>query len=124
MNTENRNRWQIRAATLSIFLLGALAGGFAMNAYNLWFGGAPPQLSRAERLQKLARQLELNEAQTNEVQQIFSDTREKIQALRQETREEMNGKLQKVLTPEQWQKLLQIREAKKEEEKQRNSEMR
>jgi len=124
MNTENRNKWQIRAATLSIFLLGALAGAFALNAYSLWFGGPPQQLSRPERLQKLARQLELNETQTNEVQQIFSDTREKIQTLRQQSREEMDGKLQKVLTPEQWQKLVQIRNAKKEEEKQRNAEMR
>jgi hypothetical protein len=27
-------------ATLSIFLLGFLAGGFALNAYHLWFAAA------------------------------------------------------------------------------------
>lgn len=131
MNTENRSKWQIRAATLSIFLLGALAGGFAFNAYNLWFGGAPHQLTRAERLQKLSRQLDLDESQTAQVQQIFGDTREKMKALKQEDeptvqmiREDMDGKLQKVFSADQWQKFVKIREAKREEEKQRNAETR
>lgn len=130
MNIENKNKWQIRVATLSIFLLGALAGAFAMNAYSLWFGAAGPQPpSRQERLQKLVKKLDLSEAQASEVQKIFNETREKIQALREEgepkmklVREESDGKLQKVLTPEQWQKFVQIREAKREAEKQRNAE--
>ncbi len=115
-----------------IFLLGALAGALALNTYNLWFGGGnmQQQLSRQDRLQKLVKQLDLSEAQTAEVQNIFNETREKIQATRQEgepkiklIREETDGKLQKVLTPEQWQKFAQIRAAKKEAEKQRNAEM-
>jgi Spy/CpxP family protein refolding chaperone len=129
MNTENKSKWQIRAATLSIFLLGALAGAFALNAYNLWFGAPPRPLSRAERLQKLAKQLDMNEAQTTQVQQIFGETREKIKALREEDeptlqtlRGDMDGKLQKVLSEDQWQEFLKIRKAKKEEEKQRNAE--
>jgi len=129
MNTENKSKWQIRLATLSIFLLGALAGAFALNAYNLWFSHPPQPLTRAERLQKLARQLDLDEGQTTQVQQIFGDTREKMKVLRdedeprvQEIRGEMDGKLQKVLSGDQWEKFLKIRKAKKEEEKQRNAE--
>lgn len=129
MNIENRSKWQIRLATLSIFLLGALAGAFALNAYNLWFGTPPQPLTRAERLQKLAKQLDLDGGQTTQVQQIFGDTREKMQALRtedepriQEIRGEMDGKLQKVLSDDQWQQFLKVRQVKRDEEKQRNAE--
>jgi Spy/CpxP family protein refolding chaperone len=129
METEIKSKWQIRLATLSIFLLGIMAGVFAMNAYNVWFGAPPQPLSRAERLQKLARQLDLDEGQTSEVQKIFGETREKMQALKQEDepkvreiRGEMDGKLQKVLSGDQWQKFDKIRQAKREEEKQRNAE--
>jgi hypothetical protein len=129
MNIENRSKWQIRLATLSIFLLGALAGAFALNAYNLWFGAPPQPLTRAERLQKLAKQLDLDGGQTTQVQQIFGDTREKMQALRtedepriQEIRGEMDGKLQKVLSDDQWQQFLKVRQVKRDEEKQRNAE--
>jgi Spy/CpxP family protein refolding chaperone len=129
METEIKSKWQIRLATLSIFLLGAMAGAFALNAFNLWFPASPQPLSRVERLQKLARQLDLDEGQTSEVQKIFGETREKMQALKQEDepkvreiRGEMDGKLQKVLSGDQWQKFDKIRQAKREEEKQRNAE--
>ena len=131
MSIENKSRWQIRLATLSIFLLGVLAGGFALNAYNLWFGTPqpPPPLSRAARLQKLAGQLDLDDQQTTQVQQIFAEMRAKLLVLKQEDepkvkeiRGEMDGKLQKVFSGDQWEKFLKIRQAKKEEEKQRNAE--
>jgi hypothetical protein len=129
MNSENRSKWQIRLATLSIFLLGAMAGAFALNAYNLWFGTPPQPLTRAERLQKLSKQLDLETGQTTQIQQIFGDTREKMKVLKdedeprvQEIRNEMDGKLQKVLSAEQWQEFLKIRQAKREEERQRNAE--
>jgi Spy/CpxP family protein refolding chaperone len=129
MNSENRSKWQIRLATLSIFLLGAMAGAFALNAYNLWFGTPPQPLTRAERLQKLSKQLDLETGQTAQIQQIFGDTREKMKVLKdedeprvQEIRNEMDGKLQKVLSAEQWQEFLKVRQAKREEERQRNAE--
>ncbi|HEV7642549.1 MAG TPA: hypothetical protein VGO50_01285 [Pyrinomonadaceae bacterium] len=130
METEIKSKWQIRLATLSIFFLGVMAGAFALNAYNLWFGTTPLQpLTRVERLQKLARQLDLDDGQTSGVQKIFSETREKMQVLKQEDepkvqeiRGEMDGKLQKVLSGDQWEKFVKIRQAKREEEKQRNAE--
>jgi hypothetical protein len=129
MNTDNRSKWQIRLATLTIFFLGAMAGAFALNAYNLWFGTPPQPLTRVERLQKLARQLDLDDGQTTQVQQIFGDTREKIKVLRDEDeprikdiRGDMDNQLQKVLSGDQWEKFVKIRQAKRDEEKQRNAE--
>jgi hypothetical protein len=129
METEIKSKWQIRLATLSIFFLGVMAGVLALNAYNVWFGTPPQPLTRAERLQKLARQLDLDEGQTLGVQKIFGETREKMQVLKQEDepkvqdiRDEMDGKLQKVLSGDQWEKFVKIRQAKREEEKQRNAE--
>jgi hypothetical protein len=126
MNSDTSNKWRIRAATLSIFLLGAMAGAFALNAYNLWFGDKPP-MTREARFQKLSNELGLSQPQTTEVQQIFNETREKMQSLRKEDepkmsviRDETDGKLQKVLNPEQWEKFAKMRDAKREEEKKRN----
>jgi Spy/CpxP family protein refolding chaperone len=125
MNTDTSNKWRIRAATLSIFLLGAMAGAFALNAYNLWFGNKPP-MNREARFTKMANELQLSTPQTSDVKQVFNETRDRMQALKQEDepkvkviREETDGKLQKILTPEQWQKFTQMREARKTEEKQR-----
>lgn len=127
MNSDTSNKWRIRAATLSIFLLGAMAGAFALNAYNLWFGNKPP-VSREARFTKMATELQLSTPQTSDVKQVFNETRDKMQALKQEDepkvkviREETDEKLQKILSPEQWQKFTQMREARKAEEKQREA---
>jgi Spy/CpxP family protein refolding chaperone len=124
MNSEVRNKWQIRAATLSIFLLGAIAGAFALNAYYLWFGG-PRQLSREERFQKMVTDLKLTPEQTGQMQQIVDDIKVNMQAIRKENEPKMNAlrdqadeKTQKILTPEQWQKFVQMRDARKAEDKQ------
>lgn len=116
MNVEVKSKWQIRLATLSIFLLGFLAGAFALNAYYLWFG-AGKQPSRQERFQDVFKELGLNENQKTEVQKVFGDTREKIQKMRQdseprfqEIRAQSDEQLQKILTPEQWQKFQQERD--------------
>jgi hypothetical protein len=129
MNSEVRNKWQIRAATLSIFLLGAMAGAFALNAYYLWFDNEPRQLTREQRFQKIVTDLKLDDSQKSEVQQIFNDARENVQALHKEgepkmnsIREQADGRLQKIMSPEQWQKFIQMREQRKEEDnKQRES---
>jgi hypothetical protein len=116
MNIESKSKWQIRLATLSIFVLGFVAGGFALNAYHLWFGGAKPQ-SRHERFEETFNELGLNEAQKSDVQKTFSETREKFQKFRQESeprmqeiRSQTDEKLQQILTPEQWQKFQQERD--------------
>ncbi|MGI9035668.1 MAG: hypothetical protein ACR2GD_06480 [Pyrinomonadaceae bacterium] len=116
MNAEIKGKWQIRLATLSIFLLGFLAGAFALNAYYLWFGGWKPA-SRQERFQDAFNNLGLDENQKTEVQKVFGDTREKMNKLRQESeprfqeiRAQSDEQLQKILTPEQWQKFQQERD--------------
>ncbi len=124
MNIESKSKWQIRFATLAIFVLGFVAGAFALNAYHLWFGAAKP-VTKQERYEEAFKSLDLNDAQKTEVQHIFGETRENIQKMRQETeprlqeiRLQNDEKLQKVLTPEQWQKFQQEREKIREGEKQ------
>lgn len=116
MNIESKSKWQIRLATLSIFLLGFIAGAIALNAYHLWFGSAN-QSSRRQKFEDSFSQLNLNENQKIEVQRILTDTREKIQKYRQESeprmqdiRAETDEKLQRVLTPEQWTQFQQERD--------------
>lgn len=129
MNIESKSKWQIRMATLSIFLLGFVAGAIALNAYRLWFGGAN-QPSRHERFEQTFNKLGLNEPQKAEVQKTFGETREKIQKLRQESEPQMqeirnqtDEKLQRIMTPEQWQGFQQEREKNRQSERD-NSPMR
>ena len=118
MNIESKSKWQIRLATLSIFLLGFVAGAIALNAYHLWFGGASSnQPTRRERFDEAFNRLGLNETQKIEVQKTLSETREKVQKFRQESeprmqqiRAETDEKLQRILTPEQWTQFQQERE--------------
>lgn len=116
MNTEIKNVWQIRAATLGIFLLGFLAGSLALNAYHVW-NGAAANVSRKERFEKVFNNLDLTEQQRGDAQQIFSETREQLQKLREEDeprvkeiRANADARLQRVMTPEQWQKFQQFKE--------------
>ena len=124
MNIESKSKWQIRFATLGIFVLGFVAGAFALNAYYLWFSAAKAP-TKQEKYEEAFKSLGLNDAQKTEVQKIFGETRESIQKMRQETdprlleiRNQNDEKLQKVLTPEQWQKFQQEREKIREAEKQ------
>lgn len=108
MNTENKSKWQLRLATLSIFLIGFAAGAFALNAFNLWFGASKGP-SRREKYETVFNGLALTEEQKTGVEKIFADTRENIQKMRQESeprlqeiRAQSDERLQKLLTPEQW----------------------
>ena len=124
MNIESKSKLQIRLATLGIFMLGVIAGAFALNAYYLWFGAAKSP-TKQERYEEAFNKLGLNDAQKNEVQKIFGEMRENIQKIRQETdprfqeiRDRNDEKLQKILTPEQWQKFQQERDKIREADKQ------
>ena len=115
MNVESKNKWQIRVATLSIFLLGFVAGAFALNAYHLFSTAKQP--TKRERFDEAFNRIGLNETQKLEVQRIVSETREKIHRLRQEDeprlqeiRAENDEQLQKVLTPEQWREFQKTRD--------------
>ncbi len=128
INIESKSKWQIRFATLGIFVLGFVAGAFALNAYQLWFSAAKPQPTKQEKYEAAFKSLGLTDAQKAEIQVIVDETREKVQRVRMETdpriveiRNQNDEKLQKVLTPEQWQKFQLEREKIRESERQPTS---
>ena len=113
MNNVTKNRWQVRIAAAIIFVLGFVAGILALNVYRSW----ARNVSSANRFDNLAERLNLNADQKAKVQEIFGDTREQLGALRKEyeprmdeIRRQADGRLQTVLTPEQWQKFQKIRD--------------
>ena len=123
MNIENKSKWQLRFATLSIFMVGFAAGVFALNAFNLWFGNNARQ-SRRERYETVFGGLKLEDGQKREVEKIFAETREHFQKMRQESdprvqeiRAQHDEKLRKTLTPEQWEAFQKEREKMRESEK-------
>ena len=112
MDKLSKNRWQVRVAALVIFVLGFAAGILALNVYRTLARG-----DRHDRFEQMADRLQLNDDQKTKVQQIFSDTREQLRALRRESepkvdeiRRQADGRLQTVLTPEQWQKFQTLRD--------------
>ena len=116
MDTPNKNKWQVRVAALAIFVLGFAAGALALNAYKRWHRGAEAA-TRQDRFERMLDGLKLNADQKTQVHQILGDTREQLQALRKESEPRVNDirrqtdeKLQKILTPEQWQQFQQERE--------------
>ena len=112
MDNVAKNRWQVRIAAVIIFVLGFTAGILALNVYRgLTRGG------QGNRIDELAERLQLSAEQKTKVQEIFSDTREQLRAARQEMeprmaeiRRQADGRLQTVLTPEQWEKFQRIRD--------------
>jgi Spy/CpxP family protein refolding chaperone len=113
MNNVARNRWQVRVAAAIIFVLGFVAGILALNVYR----SVARNLTPANRFDSLAERLQLTSDQKAKVQEIFSDTRDQLRALRKESeprvneiRSQADGRLQTVLTPEQWQRFQKIRE--------------
>ena len=112
MDKVSKNRWQARGAALIIFVLGFAAGILALNVYRY-----VAIAERRDRFDQMADRLQLNDDQRTKVQQIFSDTREQLRALRKESepkvdeiRRQADGRLQTVLTPEQWQKFQTMRD--------------
>ena len=113
MDNASKNRWQVRIAATIIFVLGFAAGILALNVYR----GLAHDGERRGRLEQMAERLQLTADQKTKVQEIFADTREQLRAVRRESEPRMNeirsqadGRLQTVLTPEQWQKFQSIRD--------------
>src|SRR5215212_764088 len=113
MNNVAKNKWQVRLAAAIIFVLGFAAGILALNVYRgLARNGGP-----GNRFEQLSERLNLTPDQKTKVQEIFGDTREQLRALRRESepkmgeiRRQADGRLQTVLTPEQWQQFQKLRE--------------
>lgn len=113
MNNVTRNRWQVRVAAVIIFVLGFTAGILALNVYRGVLRRGEPR----DRFENLSNRLNLTADQKTKVQEIFSDTREQLRAVRHETeprmeeiRRQADGRLQTVLTPEQWQQFQKLRD--------------
>ena len=113
MNIITKNRWQGRALAAIIFVLGFTTGILALNLYRAVARNVAPR----DRFEQLSDRLQLNADQKVKVQQIFSDTREQLRALRQEAEPKVNDirnqadqRMQQVLTPEQWKKFQVVRD--------------
>ena len=111
MNNIVKNRWQVRVAAAIIFVLGFMAGILALNVYRGFARG-----DGRDRFERMSDRLNLNADQKTKVQQIFSDAREQMGALRRgseprinEIRLQADERLQQVLTPEQWQQFQKMR---------------
>lgn len=122
MNSNNKFNWQVRVAVLSVFLLGFVAGGLALNAYHVWYSATSQ--TKEQRFGQILDQLSLSDEQKTEVQKIVGETREEIKALRKESEprvREIRGRaderFQKIFTPEQWQKFQNLRDTLRENEK-------
>ena len=110
MNNVAKNRWQVRIAAVIIFVLGFTAGILALNVYRRWDRSG-------NRMDEWAERLQLTADQKTKVQEIFSDTRDQIRAARSEMeprmaeiRRQADGRLQTVLTPEQWDQFQRLRD--------------
>lgn len=113
MDNASKNKWQVRGAALIIFVLGFAAGILALNVYRGFAHGG----ERRDRFEMMAERLQLTADQKTKVQEIFADTREQLRSVRRESeprmteiRSQADGRLQTVLTPEQWQKFQSIRD--------------
>lgn len=118
MDRARRNSWLVRAAALAIFVLGFAAGALAPSAYRAWVRGGGGE--RGGRMEQMTRKLDLTPEQEAQVRGIFGETRTQLEALRRESeprfaeiRRQADERLQKVLTPEQWEKLQQDREGRR-----------
>jgi Spy/CpxP family protein refolding chaperone len=116
MDTNSKNKWQVRVAALVIFMLGCAAGALGLNAYRSW-ARSRNQVSRQDRFEQMLDRLQLNADQKTQVHQILGDTRSRLQALRKESepkvneiRQQTDARLQQVLTPEQWKRFQQERD--------------
>jgi Spy/CpxP family protein refolding chaperone len=117
MNNIVKNRWQVRGAAAVIFVLGFTAGILALNVYR----GLARANAPRDRIEQLSERLNLTADQKTKVQQIFSDTREQLRALRRESeprvteiRREADERMQQVLTPEQWQQFQTVQHEMRE----------
>ena len=124
MEKIGNSKWHVRIAAILIFVLGLSAGALGLNVYQRWRSSSQ---SRRQEFTEMIDRLQLNSDQKTQVQQIFSDARSQLQAVRKEAdprvtavRQQTDEKLQKVLTPEQWQQFQQMRNELRSKRPRRN----
>ncbi|HSS18740.1 MAG TPA: hypothetical protein VLL54_01450 [Pyrinomonadaceae bacterium] len=113
MTNNEKRKWQVRLATLLIFVVGFGAGLLAMNGYQRW----RREPARQERFESLLNSLQLNDEQKKQTHEVLGDTRSQLLALRKESeprvaeiRRQADERLQKILTADQWSRFQQERE--------------
>jgi Spy/CpxP family protein refolding chaperone len=124
MDKTGKSKWQVRIAAILIFVLGFAAGALALNGFQRWRTGGQ---TRRQAYEQVIDRLQLNADQKTQVQQIFEETRQQLQALRKDSdprvvqiRQQTDERLQKVLTPEQWKQFQQMRDEFRSKGRRRN----
>ena len=114
MEYITKTRWKVRVAAVVIFLLGFAAGMLSLNVYRAWVRRNQP--THEDRIERMAKDLQLSADQKTKVQQIFNDTREQLRGLRKESepkvaeiRKQADERIQQTLSPDQWQRFQQLR---------------
>ena len=114
MENNGKTQWRIRAAVVSVFLLGCLAGALAMNAYRAQFSRYPRE-PRGERFEQMLDRLNLTAEQRTQMELIIKESRSQLVEIRrqsapryQEIRKQTDEKLQTILSPQQWQQWQQL----------------
>jgi Spy/CpxP family protein refolding chaperone len=114
MESINNEKWRVRLAIVAIFLLGFVAGGLAVNLYRQGKGSGPlakgtgPQ-HRGGGFEAMFKNLNLSDQQKQQVDQILSDTRQRLQEIHRASQPQMDDikkqtreRLKTVLTEDQW----------------------
>jgi uncharacterized membrane protein len=116
MESINSEKWRVRLAIVAIFLLGFVAGGLAVNLYRhgkvegYQAGGQQPFLRRGPGgFEAMLTKLNLSDQQKQQVDQILSDTRQRLQEIHRASQPQMDDikkqtreRLKAVLTEDQW----------------------
>jgi hypothetical protein len=124
MDQTGKSKWQVRIAAILIFVLGFAAGALALNGYQRWRTGGR---THRQAYDQMVDRLQLNSDQKTQVQQIFAETRQQLQALRKDAdprvvqiRQQTDERLQKVLTADQWKQFQQMRDEIRSNGRRRN----
>ncbi len=111
MESNDKNKWQVRVAAVIIFALGFAAGALSLNLYSSR-RPAGPEDDRQRRIGQMLDKLDLNEDQRSRMEEIMKETRGRMEAIRKEShprtrevREESRRRMQEVLTAAQWEEL-------------------
>jgi Spy/CpxP family protein refolding chaperone len=129
---DKMKHWKLWIGILLVFILGAVAGslvtGYVLKEHEHGFSHNPAKRA-AFIVDRLTRKLDLSDTQKAEVEKIIQKTEEKSHARFMSHREEMRAirnegiaEIRKGLTPEQQEKMDQLRqefERKREKEKTR-----
>ena len=104
--------WKVILATMVIFVAGAFAGGLLVKT--LW-PPVPEILSRQFFQARLKKELQLTADQTNRIDKIFAESKERLKIIegliapeKQKELQEVRDNIRAILTPEQREKFEQL----------------